>query len=154
MAGSLTSLFGGGKASAQPQNNIFGVSAGSKTYAGDTFAALTRAQWADYTQNFVPLENQLIQYATDPNVVSDAMKKSSTEVNQSFDATQASADRRLKGLGVTLSPEEKQAQTRSYGLARSLADVQAQNLTRDLTMRRQQAVLGNPAPSAAAGGGI
>lgn len=134
--------------------NLFGINQSSKTYAGDTFAALTREQWADYVGNFVPLENQLIDYATNPGVVSTAMKKASTNVNQAFDATQASTDRRLKGLGVTLSPEEKDAQTRSYGLARSLADVQAQNLTRDMTARRQQAVLGNPAPSAVTGGGI
>jgi len=146
-----TQLLSGGT---NPNTNVFGVNPGSKTYAGDTFAALTRSQWADYVNTFVPLENQLIQYATDPGVVSDAMKKASTNVNQSFDATQASTARRLKGLGVTLSPEERDAQTRSYGLARSLADVQAQNLSRDMTMRRQQSVLGNPAPSAAAGGGV
>lgn len=128
--------------------NIFGINPGSKTYAGDTFAALTRAQWQDYVSQFVPLENQLIQYATDPGVVSNAMQKASTNVNQSFDAAQASAARRLKGYGVTLSPEEEAAQKRSFGLARSLADVQAQGLARDMTLTRQRSVLGNPAPQA------
>jgi hypothetical protein len=135
------------------RSNAFGVNYGSKTYAGDTFAALTRQQWADYTQNFVPLENQLIDYATDPGVVKSAMSKASATVNQSFDAQEASTARRLKGLGIALSPEEKAAQARSAGLARSLADVQAQNLTRDMTERRQQSVLGNPAPSAVTGVG-
>lgn len=151
---SLTQILGQSRGPATGANNIFGINQGSKTYAGDTFAALTRAQWADYTQNFVPLENQLINYATDPGVVSGAMQKASANINQAFDASEASTARRLKGLGVTLSQDEKNAQTRSYGLARSLADVQAQNLTRDMTMRRQQSILGNPAPSAAAGGGI
>lgn len=126
--------------------NSFGVNPGSKTYAGDTYAALTRQQWADYISTFVPIENQLISYATDPNVVSNAMSEASRDVNTSYDAQEASTSRRLKGLGVTLSPEEQAAQKRSYGLSRSLADVGAQNTARDLTVRRQQSVLGNPAP--------
>jgi len=130
--------------------NLFGVNTGSKTYAGDTFAALTREQWADYVSQFVPLENQLIQYATDPGVVTQSMQKASTNVNQSFDAAEASAQRRLKGYGVTLTPEEQAAQKREFGLARSLADVQAQGLARDLTTTRQRSVLGNPAPQAGA----
>lgn len=133
--------------------NSFGVDQGSKSYAGDTFAALTRQQWADYVRTFVPLENQLIQQATDPNAVKNAMAEAGTNVNNAFDAQQSSTDRRLKGLGVTLSPEEKAAQTKSFGLSRALADVQAQNLTRDLTERRQQSIMGNPAPSAVTGMG-
>ena len=67
-------------------------------------------------------------------------------MNASFDAQSASTDRRLRGLGIQLSPEEQAARKRSEGLSRSLTDVGAQNVTRDLTTRRQQSVLGNPAP--------
>src|SRR5262245_36369277 len=132
--------------------NLFGVDRSSKTYAGDTYSALTRQQWQDYVSTFVPIENQLIQYATDPNKVSDAMADASRNVNESFDAAQASSQRRLRGLGVTLSADEQRASQRSGALARSLADVQAQGLARALTERRQQQVLGNPAPQAAATG--
>ena len=48
-------------------------------------AAMTR-QWANYVSTFVPIENQLIKYATDPNVVSNAMSEASRDVNASFDA--------------------------------------------------------------------
>jgi len=133
--------------------NMFGVDRGSKTYAGDTYAALTRQQWADYVRTFVPLENQLIDYAMDPGKVKEAMQQASTNVTQSFDAQQASTQRRLKGLGVTLSPDEQAAQQRSFGLSKALADVQAQNLTHDLIKRRQQSIIGNPAPAAVTGGG-
>lgn len=133
--------------------NAFGINYGSKNYAGDTFAALTRQQWASYVQNFVPLENQLIDYAVDPGKVKTAMAQASTNVNEAFDAQQASTARRLKGLGVTLSPDEQAAQQRSFGLSKALADVQAQNLTRDLVERRQQSIIGNPAPAAVTGGG-
>jgi len=126
--------------------NMFGLSRNSKTYAGDTYAAMTRQQWTDYINTFVPVENQLIQYASDPGVVTNAMSEASSDVNKAFTAQGASTERRLKGLGITLSPEEQASQQRSFGLSKSLADVQAQNLAKELTVRRQQSVLGNPAP--------
>lgn len=126
--------------------SAYGINPNSKTYANDTFAAITREQWNNYVNTFVPIENQLIKYATDPTVVSDAMKDASTGVNQAFDAQQGATQRKLKGLGVTLSGDEQAAQTRSMGLTRGLADVQAQNTARDLTVQRQQSILGSPAP--------
>lgn len=126
----------------------------ASTYASDTFAQLTRDQWASYVQNFVPFENKLIQYATEPGVVGGAMAAASQDVNASFDNRQAATTRRLGSLGLTLNADEQQASTRSFGLARSLADVQAQNSTRDATVARQQSILGNPSPriGLAAGG--
>ena len=124
----------------------YGYDPNSKTYANDTFGAVTRDQWAQYVGTFVPIENQLIKYATDPNTVSDAMSTASTGVNQAFDAQQGSTQRRLQGLGVSLSPDEQAASTKATGLTRSLADVQGQNTARDLTVQRQQAILGSPAP--------
>lgn len=118
-----------------------------KNYASDTFAAITRQQWSDYVNTFVPIENQLIKYATDPTVVSDAMSEASGNVNDAFDAQVGATQRHLKGLGVSLSPDEQGAQAKSTGLARSLADVGAQNVARDLTVQRQQSILGNPAPA-------
>jgi hypothetical protein len=120
---------------------------GSSTSASDTYAALTRAQWNDYlTQIGVPQENKLIKYATDPTVVSDAMTEAGADVNDAFDRQGAANQRRLSGLGLTLSPEEQVVSDRSSKLARSAADVQAQNSARDQTIARQQTIIGNPSP--------
>lgn len=116
------------------------------TYASDTFAALTREQWQSYITNFVPYENKLIEYATDPAVVTNTMQEASSDVNSAFDNRAASNTRRLTGLGLTLDATEQAASTRSTGLARSLADVNAQNTSRDATVARQQSILGNPMP--------
>lgn len=121
----------------------------ASTSASDMFAAVTREQWANYVNTFVPIENKLIKYATDPNTVSDAMAGASTDVHNAFDAQEGATQRRLSGLGVQLSPDEQQAQKRSSGLTESLADVQAQNTARDLTVQRQQTILGSPAPTGA-----
>jgi len=126
--------------------NPYLIDPGAKDYANQNYAALTRDMWAQWTSNFLPFENDLISYAKDPAVVDKAMASASTSVNQAFDAQQGATQRRLKGLGLTLDDEEQQAADRSYGLARSLADVTAQNVAGQRTRERQQNVLGNPAP--------
>jgi len=126
--------------------NPYGLNPGSKTYASDTYAAMTRQQWANYVSTFVPLENQLIQYATDPNVVSNNMAEASRDVNASFDAQEGAFQRRMRGLGVTLDADQQQARQRQTGLTRALADVNAQNAAGYTTRMRQQSILGNPAP--------
>jgi hypothetical protein len=137
--------------------NQYGVDTGSKTYAGDTYAALTRGQWQQYVSTFVPIENQLIDYATSPDTVNNAMAEASKDVNASFDAQSGATGRRLRGLGVNLTPEQQGVQQRSMGLSRSLADVGAQNTAAELTRSRQQQILGNPSPQGGqplmAGGG-
>lgn len=125
-----------------------GDSGPAATPVGDAYAALTRDQWNTYVQTFVPIENKLIGYATDPGVVTSAMANASENVTGAFDAQQAATGRRLKGLGVSLDADEQRASNRSFGLAKSLADVGAQNNARDVTTQRQQSILGNPSPEA------
>lgn len=123
------------------------ASAGRGLSAQESFAALTRAQWDDYLTQYVPLENLMIKYATDPNAVTEAVASARKDVGMSFDAQQGANQRRLRGLGLTLDSDEQRAATRSTGLARSLADVSATNLTADRVRERQQSLLGNPAPT-------
>lgn len=118
----------------------------ASTYASDTYAALTRDQWANYVSTFVPIENQLIAYATDPNKPLENMAEASRDVNAAYNAQEGATARRLSGLGVSLSPDEQAAQQRSFGLSKSLADVGAQNVAGAMTRARQQSILGNPAP--------
>jgi hypothetical protein len=117
------------------------------TSASDLYAQLTREQWANYVNTFVPIENALIKYATDTTLPGQEMAKASADVNAAYTQQAGATARRLRGLGVTLSPEEQAAQQKQYGLSKSLADVQSQNVAGDLTRQRQQSILGNPAPT-------
>jgi len=114
--------------------------------AGQAYQQMTRQMWADYVTQFMPFENRLIEYATDPGVVSGAMAEASQMVNQQFDAQQGATQRRLRGLGLQLDGDEQRAVDRSTQISRSLADVTAQNQARVATTDRQRSVLGNPAP--------
>jgi len=115
--------------------------------AQETFAALTRAQWDEYLTQYVPMENLMINYATDPNAVNEAVASARRNVGMSFDAQQGSNQRRMRGFGLALDGDEQRAADRSTGLARSLADVSAANLVGDRVRERQQSVLGNPSPT-------
>lgn len=130
-----------------------GTNPGDKNYAANTFANLTREQWQRYITEIVPYEDKLIDYATDPTVVSDAMSEASLDVNRVFDLQKGTNERRLRGLGLTLSADEARVSDRLTGLARGLADVDAQNRARDQVRARQDAILGNPAPRVGGLGG-
>jgi len=135
-----------------PQLNEFGINTKSKTYAAQTFAALTRDQWQTYLNTFVPLENKLIQYAMDPGTVSSAVASARQDVAQSFDAQEGVQQRRLRSFGLEMSSEEQAAATRQTGLSKALADVNAANQTATRVKDRQSSLLGNPAPSLGTGG--
>lgn len=119
------------------------------TSASDTYAALTQQQWSNYVNTFVPIENQLIDYATDKTQPQQAMAAAHQDVSNAYGVQAGIQQRQLAGEGVTLTPEQQASSTRATGLSSALADVQGQNVARDLTINRQQGILGNPAPSAA-----
>lgn len=116
--------------------------------ASQAYAALTRQQWADYVSTFVPVENQLIQYATNTALPGEAMAQASQNVDAAFTQQQGATQRKLAGMGVTLSADEQAAQQKAFGLSKSLADVQAQNTAGQIVRGRQQSLLGNPVPVA------
>lgn len=117
------------------------------TSASDTYAALTQEQWQNYVNTFVPIENQLISYATDKTQPAQAMAAAHTDVDNAYGVQAGSQARMLAGEGVTLSAPQQTALTRDTGLSKSLADVQGQNVAHDLTISNQQSILGNPAPT-------
>lgn len=115
--------------------------------AQDQYARLTRQMWANYVQNFIPIENDLIEYATSPDTVTNAVSRAREGVASSFQAQQGATKRRLMGLGVNLDQDEQQSFDRSSAIANSLADVNVANQTARQTRQRQQSIIGNPAPS-------
>lgn len=114
--------------------------------ASNTYAALTRQQWADYVATYVPIENKLIEFATDATQPAKAMATASTAVQNAFRAQEGDFQRRMQGLGLSLTADEQAAQQRAAGLSKSLADVQAQNVAGAQTRNLQHGLMGAPAP--------
>lgn len=150
-------LFGrGGEAYFNDPNakpgDFMGLNPRSKNFAQDAFAAITRQQWDDYLTNYVPMENRLIEYASDENMPQENAQLAGRGVGAAFDRSRDSTQRRLAGMGLQLTGEEQAAADKQGRLDESLATVGAMNNARDATRQRQQGILGSPAPQLPKGG--
>jgi hypothetical protein len=142
----------GGTVAGSDLSAYMGLNPNSKNFAQDAFAALTRQQWDTYLTQYVPVENQLIDYATDETKPQDAAYLAGRGIGAAFDQQRESSARRLAGMGLQMTAEEQAAADKSSRLNESLATVGAMNNARDATLQRQQSVLGNPAPQLPKGG--
>jgi hypothetical protein len=124
-----------------------GGGAPKSTFASDTFAALTRQQWADFQRDIAPYENKLIEFSNSTTAATDAMNRGIETVGSAFDRQDGATDSRLKGLGLTLNADEQHAADRSSSLAQATAEVHAANSAGMQTRSLQQALLGNPTPN-------
>jgi hypothetical protein len=113
--------------------------------AESALAQFTRQQWQTYVSQFMPIENELIEYAMDPAVVQRNMDKAIGGVRSAFEAQPAITERRMRGMGIQLNADEQAATKRDTALQKGLAEVQAANTARDLTVDRQRAIMGGPA---------
>lgn len=121
--------------------------------ASDLYAQLTRQQWQDYVSRFIPIENELIEYAMNPETVRQNVAKAQAGIGQAFTTQQGVTERRLRANQQTLTGEEKAAADQQTGLSKSLAEVQAANTARQVTVQRQRGILGAmPAPQLQQGG--
>lgn len=136
-----------------PSGNLSALSVAKKPSAARTYAALTRQQWADHVATYVPIENTMIDFATDSTQPAKAMAAASENVSDAFAMQEGDFQRRLQGLGTTLTADEQAAQTRAAGLSKSLADVQAQNIAGTQTRELQYGLMGAAPPNIAAKAG-
>ena len=109
-----------------------------------TYANISGSQWQDYVSQFVPLENQMIKYATSQNTVPDAMKTAGGIADQASSQIAGEQQRRLAQYGVKLNPEEQMAADRTAALTKVGANVTAQNTAKDQTVANQMGILGLP----------
>jgi hypothetical protein len=118
-----------------------------KNRAAKTYEWMTRDMWSTYVSQFIPIENELIRYASDEGQVATNQALAMENVNQAFSAQRGATQRRLRGMGMELDAEEQKAADRSFGLSRTLAEVGAANMAGEQTRARQRSIIGNPAPN-------
>lgn len=125
----------------QGAQDFYGQSLPNYGSADATQQALTRQGFSTWVNTFLPYDDKLIEYATDPTQAATAMQSAQQDVASAFDRQAADTERRLRPLGG-LSPEEQASATRSLSLAMATASAGAQNRARDLTLQRQQSIIG------------
>ena len=107
--------------------------------ASDTLAAISRAQWEDYKARFVPLENQLISGYNNAGDRAAQMNAAVNLSNQAFDSSVGMQNRNLSRYGVNTGIGA--GATRSLGLGRTAATVDAMNTSRQHMNSRDQILL-------------
>lgn len=126
-------------------NPYGGGNVGAGMSAEAALAAFTRQQWQDYVSQFIPIENELIDYAMDESLPGKNMARAVESVQKGFAAQPAITERRMRGLGIQLNPDEQASAKRDTALQKGLSEVQAANTARDLTVDRQRSLMGGPA---------
>jgi hypothetical protein len=122
--------------------NSLGVRYDADRYAQDTQAALARDQWATYLATFMPVEDQMISYATDPALSGQNAQRAVGMVDQAFDANAGAQERRRRAYGIRLTGDEQQAIDRRNNVEESLTKVHAANTSRDMTLSNQRQLIG------------
>ena len=112
--------------------------------ASQQLAAVTASEWGTYLQHFVPEENQLIQYAMDPNKAGENMKLALGMQEQANTQAEGIQARRLAQEDVKLTPEQQAIAEKQRGISNATANVTAQNKAKDVTVANQMGILGAP----------
>jgi hypothetical protein len=105
---------------------------------------VSASEWETYMQHFVPYENQLIQYATDPTVPGTAMSTAETLQQQGNAQATGMQTRALAQMDTSLNPQEAAAMARQSQVSGVLATVGAGNTAKDQAVANQMSVLGTP----------
>lgn len=106
--------------------------------ASDTLARISREQWDDYKNRFIPLENQLINAYDNPQLRAERMTAVTGEAEAASDNSEAIADRQLSRYGQSA---DSVGNDRASGLTKMTNVVDAQNTNRDKMNARDQLLL-------------
>lgn len=112
--------------------------------AADKFAQLTRDQWDQWVNQFLPIEKTLIDYASDVTMPGQEATKAIGNVQAAFGQQSRASDLSMKTAGIQLNPDEQRALDRDRQISQSLAEVSAANSARQLTVDRQRSIAGAP----------
>ncbi|TAM30261.1 MAG: hypothetical protein EPN60_05305 [Nevskiaceae bacterium] len=98
-------------------------------FAENVNAAILRSQYANWASTYKPIEDELLAAYKNPAVKAQATQESMDLFRRGYAATQGATDRRLASYGLTLTPEQQEARTRSSNLQQGLGTVSAFNGT-------------------------
>ncbi len=123
--------------------------------ASNTLAQLVQQQQANYQAMYAPVENQLIDYATNPNTIPNAQARAGANADIGSANAVAGLNKTLETQGIKLTPVQQQAQQRKLGLQTGLSKVGAMNTAGQQTYDTITSILsGGAAPNIAALGGL
>lgn len=107
-------------------------------YASDTFANLTRQQYADWQQRFQPQQEKLMSLATDNSLLNAQLDRTAGNAANAVSSAQDSYHSQMSRMGISTPLNTND---NSNNLNTSLAVAAAKNGTRTAAEERQLSIL-------------
>jgi len=114
------------------------------TDPSQALGAITASQWSTYLQHFVPMENQMIQYAMDPNLAGKNMGVAQGLQQQANQQSTGMQTRALQQMDTQLTPEQQAAADKMKGITDATSMVGSANRAKDVTVANQMGIGGMP----------
>lgn len=105
-----------------------GISQSDPAYASKTYAQMTREQWSDYLNRFVPVENALISSYQNPGMAAAQISGARQLSDAAFTAAEGTAQRQAARYGLNMQSDP--AYQRRVDLGQAAASTDAANMTR------------------------
>lgn len=123
--------------------------------SSNLLAGILKQQYANFQQSFVPEENKLISYATDPNTIPNAQKRAMADASGGFAGQRAGMQKYLNTRGIQLPQQEMDQMNRRTQINQSAGLVDAANRAGVTTYDTINNVLaGSQSPTAIPGVGL
>lgn len=107
-------------------------------YAADTYAKITREQYQDWKNRFYPKQQELMEMATNGQLLRDQLGRVDQNNQNSLAAAKQATDNRMARMGVATS---QNANDNSQGLRMALMTAGTENGLREQEQTRQMGIL-------------
>jgi len=106
-------------------------------------AALSRSMYEDYKKTYMPIEDEMLQYANNHHLVNDNVDRDVAQAKSGFDVAQGMTDRQMSRYGTNLTNAQRRVRKRKNNVERGNTSVNAANSSRDATADRVDYTRGN-----------
>tara|TARA_R110002049_G_scaffold127881_1_gene285032 strand:- start:528 stop:1013 length:486 start_codon:yes stop_codon:yes gene_type:complete len=113
----------------------------SDTYAADTFADITRAEYRDYKDRFQPYEQKLMSLAQSEELLDEQLSRITATSKRRFDQSKANSALMNQRYGVQQNDEQRNYSNTMTDASRGLAISQAKNMSRLAATDRKTGIL-------------
>ena len=100
---------------------------GSTNYQ-DTMAELTRSQWNDFKNRYLPVQKELFSLATNDKLLTEQLDRNKVNIDNSFASAEQNESMRLGRYG--LAAEDSKQNSNNTNLLKSLTTASVNNETR------------------------
>jgi hypothetical protein len=113
----------------------------SDSYAADTFADITRSEYADYKQRFQPYEQKLMSLAQSEELLDEQLSRISATSKRRFDQSKVNSALMNDRYGVQQNERQSNYSNTMSGASQGLAISQAKNMSRLAATDRKTGIL-------------